>query len=416
MYPTNQRHGDGAVSGSEGSSQRRVREGGDKKRKPIREESFPAELAFQWNDFSYIDGIVDPYRKERAGPKGYPPSAILLMYLKEIRSVLGLVRFLTSNPEWLRTLGLKRRINGTEVYSAPDRTGLYRLARRIGIDGMMRILSVMVVRLMQRGVIRARSVSLDATIISAWFKDCRVRKDEQHLKRCRREVSKDRDAPWGYDHHRDRYVYGYKVHVLLDSETALPVMLTVTAAGYGESRAVPWFVSMLLMLGVRVRKFFADMGYDSNEVRLLVTQKLKAVPFIPLQTRGARGTTPEEKKARRKLLCHRFYLKNFIHRFWVDPDSKRFDREYDARTFSEQAFSVRKGSLDMDSLMHGGREWATLHSMAICVAMLAVANTALDVGRPDLMRCVKCFNGQEVNYAQPSVCQTTRKLAVAMDV
>ncbi|MDG6961122.1 MAG: transposase, partial [Nitrososphaerota archaeon] len=109
MYPTNQRHGDGAVSGSEGSSQRRVKEGGDKKRKPIREESFPAELVFQRNDFTYIDGIVDPYRKERAGPKGYPPSAmfmaLLLMYLKEIRSVLGLVRFLTSNPEWLRTLG-----------------------------------------------------------------------------------------------------------------------------------------------------------------------------------------------------------------------------------------------------------------------------------------------------------------------
>ncbi|MDG6899470.1 MAG: transposase [Nitrososphaerota archaeon] len=193
----------------------------------------------------------------------YPPSAmfaaLLLMYLKELRSVLGPIRFLSSNPVWLRALGL-RRVGGVEVHSVPDRTRFYRLARRIGVDGMMRILSVMVVRLMQRGVIRAKSVSLDATIISAWSKDCRSRKDEQHLKTCRHEVSKDRDASWGYDHHRDGYVCGYKVHVLMDSETALPILLTVTNAGYGETRTVPWFVSMLLLLSARLRKFFADMG------------------------------------------------------------------------------------------------------------------------------------------------------------
>ena len=220
--------------------------------------------------------------------------ALLLMYLKELRSVLGLIGFMSSNPEWLRTLGLKRRVNGVEVYSVPDRTRFYRLARRIGIDGMMRIISVMVVRLMQRGV-KARSVSLDAIIISAWFKDCRIRNDEQHLKRCRHEKTKDTDASWGYDLHRDKYVYGYKIHVLLDSKTALPIALTVTASGYGENRTVPWFVSMLLVRGVRVRKFFADMGYDSNRTRLLIAQKLRATPFISLLARNAKGSTPEEK-------------------------------------------------------------------------------------------------------------------------
>ena len=251
----------------------------------------------------------------------------------------------------------------------------------------------MVIRLMQAGIIRGRSVSLDATIISAWFKDDRTKKDERHLKTCRHEKSKDRDASWGYDHHRDRYVYGYKVHVLLDSQTALPIALTVTAAGYGENRTVAWFVTMILKLGIHVKKFFADMGYDTNETRLLVAGTLEAMPFIPLQTRNCKGATEKEKKARRKLLAYRFYVKNFIKRFWVDPDSKRFDGEYDVRTFSEQVFSVGKGSLSLDSLMHRGREWATLHSVATCVVMLAVARTATEVGRPDLKRCVTCFNG-----------------------
>lgn len=374
-----------------------IKDGREKKPKPIREESFPAQLVFQKNDFSYVDAIVDPNRATRSGPKGYPPSAmfmaLLLMYLREMKSVLALVRFLTTHPEWLRILGLKRRVDGVEVYSVPDRTRFYRLASRIGRDKIIEIFSRMVVDMMRAGIMKGRSVSLDATLIWAWFKDCRFRKDEQHLKRCKHEKSKDRDASWGYDHHRNLYIYGYKVHILLDSRTALPTMLIVTEAGYGENRTVPWFVSMVLKLGINVRKFFADMGYDGNATRLLIIEKLRAIPFIPLQTKNCKGSTEKEKKARRKLLCYRFYAKNFIKRFWVDPDSKRFDREYDARTFSEQGFSVGKGSLDLDSLMHRGIDWATLHSACMCILMLAVAKTALETGRPDLMRCVKCFNG-----------------------
>jgi transposase len=389
--------GDGALASSDESSCERVKDGKAKKPKPIREESFPAELVFQRNDFSYIDGIVDPNRAHRAGPKGYLPSAmfmaLLLMYLKEIRSVLDLVRFLNNNPGWLRTLGLKRRVHGVEVYSVPDRTRFYRFARRVGVDGMVEILSVMVVRLMREGVIKGKSVSLDATIVSAWFKDCRARKSEEHLKRCRREKSKDGDASWGYDHHRSRYVYGYKVHVLLDSATTLPIMLTITAAGYGENRTAAWFVATVLRLGVRVEKFFADAGYDSYATRLLIIEKLRAVPFIPFNPGSCKGSTYQEKMKRCRKLRHKWYVKSFLKRFWVDPGSKRFDREYDVRTLSEQGFSVGKGSLRLDSLMHGGMEWATLHSLCVCMVMLAVAKTASEIGRPDLIRCIRCFNG-----------------------
>ena len=36
-------------------------------------------------------------------------------------------------------------------------------------------------------------------------------------------------------------VYGYKVHVVIDSDSGLPVMLTITKAGYVENRTVSWF-------------------------------------------------------------------------------------------------------------------------------------------------------------------------------
>lgn len=70
MSPHNQRDRDRALSSSGVFSGSGLKGCKDKKRKPIREESFPAELVFQKNDFSYVDSIVDPYRKERAGPKG----------------------------------------------------------------------------------------------------------------------------------------------------------------------------------------------------------------------------------------------------------------------------------------------------------------------------------------------------------
>src|SRR5207247_7741984 len=117
---------DGGVVSSQCVSSGRVKDVEEKKLRPVREESFPARLVFERNDFSYIDGIVDPDRAHRSGPKGYPPSAmfmaLLLMYLKEIKTIIGLVRFLRNDPRWLRILNLKKRVNdGVEVYSVPKR-------------------------------------------------------------------------------------------------------------------------------------------------------------------------------------------------------------------------------------------------------------------------------------------------------
>lgn len=187
------------------------------------------------------------------------------------------------------------------------------------------------------------------------------------------------------------------MHIAIDSLSGLPIMLTVTKAGYGENRTVAWFVRMLLKLSVQVKKFLADAGYDGYRTRLLVIRKLKAIPLITLNPRNCKGSTKEEKMARCKKLRHKWYLKNFLKNFlkrwWMDPSSKRFDKEYDARTFSEQGFSVGKGSLNLDALKHKGKDWATLHAASICMVMLGVAKIAVEIGRPDLTRCIKRFQG-----------------------
>jgi hypothetical protein len=80
--------------------------------------------------------------------------ALLLMYLlRSMESILDLVRFLGTNPEWLVTLNLRRKVKGRMVYKVPDRTTFYKFAERIGVDGIIEAFSMVVVRLIKMGVI-----------------------------------------------------------------------------------------------------------------------------------------------------------------------------------------------------------------------------------------------------------------------
>lgn len=316
------------------------------------------------------------------------------MYLLSMDSVIDLVRFLRERQDWLAILDLRRRVRGRMWYKVPDRTTFYKFADRLGPEKIIEIFTIAVVQLIRMGIIKGGKVSLDCSIIWAWFKDCRYANKPNHdNRRCKRHRRRDKDASWEWEHHRERYVFGYKIHLLIDSASGLPIMLTVTKAGYGENRTVVWFIRMIVRLSIQVRKFLADAAYDSNRTRLLTIRRLKAIPFITLNPRNCKGNTPEEKMKRCKLLRYRFYARNFIKKWWIDPDSELFDREFDARTFSEQGFSIGKGSLNLDSLKHRGKAWAILHATSTCMVMLGVAKTATEIGRPDLMRCIKRFQG-----------------------
>ena len=98
---------------------------------------------------------------------------------------------------------------------------LYKFAVRLGKEKMLEIFVHAVIRLINLGIIKGEKVSLDCSIIWAWFKDCRWSNNPRHDKKeCRRKRSRDRDASWTWDNHREKYVYGYKVHVVIDSRPA----------------------------------------------------------------------------------------------------------------------------------------------------------------------------------------------------
>lgn len=56
------------------------------------------------------------------------------------------------------------------------------------------------------------------------------------------------------------------------------------------------------------------------------------------QPKELQGNSEKEKTERRKKLCEKFYKKEWIHEYWVDPDSDSFHNTMNARTYSEQTF------------------------------------------------------------------------------
>ncbi len=356
-----------------------------KKIKPIRRDGYTTKQALQAVDLSFIDEIDN----REKGRKGFKTSslikALLLMYIRGMDSLLELERFLRRHKEWQYFLDLKRTVKGQMRYVAPHRTTFNKLVKRLGIEGMTEIFTLLVVQMMEKGIIQGNVLSVDATIIEAWFKD--RNRETGKLKR-----SRDKDASRGYDAYREMYVYGYKIHVVIDVETGLPICIGVTKAGYGESRTLRPFVDFIQRrYPIDVEKFLADSAYDGNLNRLDIIEMLEAIPYIDLNARNCKGDTVEEKMARRRKLCEKFYKRERVYEYWVDPDSDSFSKIMNYRTFSEQTFSLMRDSLNLDQFRHRGIVWATAHALLIGMSMLVVANAAIAVNRPDLIRCIKCF-------------------------
>ena len=381
-----------------GAERKRKRK--DKKvRKPVRRESWPVRKVIESvteEDRVKIDRIFENARKKEIhsakGRKGFPPHALflalMLMYLKGFDSIEDFVKFLKKNRKWLKRLGLKRNSKGKQKYIVPDPSTFSKFMKRYGKEAFPKVFLYFVAILADRGVIKGKHLSIDATIIKAWVKQA-VKRSER--KRKRRKYN-DPDAAWGYCASKEIFIYGYKVHILIDVDTVLPIGILVTPANRDEGKQFSNVVKIVLdRFDFDVKKFFADAGYDYNWIRKMIITEIKATPYIDINPRNCKGNTKEEKKGRRKKLLKKWYRREFLFEYYVDPDSEEFDEEYDKRTFSEQGNSVGKGSLKLDKLKFKGIERATAHACLSLTGMLLVAITAEDVGRPDLRRCIKCF-------------------------
>lgn len=127
----------------------------------------------------------------------------------------------------------------------------------------------------------------------------------------------DPEAGWGWDHIKEKYVYGYKIHVTVDTHTELPVTLSITKAGVHDSKELTSLYQNIKKYNNRfpTRFYTADKAFDSSNIRKTLL-KDDVTPIIKASKTRIKPQYPEVflKKYAKRVSVERFFsiLKDFF--------------------------------------------------------------------------------------------------------
>ena len=190
----------------------------------------PIKIIFDNIDWSFIHPLVSG-RYLHQGAEGYDPISLfkaqLLIYLGEVSSDRKLASALRYNARLCLLCGfnfLKTPSNGTFT----------NFRDRLGEDIFYEILHKLIAQAIALKVIIGGDTAIDSTHLWAYSskfgkKTCSC-KDKCH---CPRDYS-DHDAQWGAKS-KDYIFFGYKVHLIVDAKSQLPLDVRVTPANEGDS-------------------------------------------------------------------------------------------------------------------------------------------------------------------------------------
>jgi len=181
------------------------------------------------------------------GPRHYPVkvcfSALVLMHLLNMPSETMLACYLSVHGDVAEACGFNqafKRRRGT-----PSQSALNRFKRRIGVEGFEKIFEELTRCLMKAGVAKGRWIVVDSSAVNAYF---------HH----------DPDARWGYTD-VDKPFFGYKLHILVDSKSELPIAFRVTPGNVHDSQE---YLNLLDDIeAAEPQHAYGDAAYDSQDLR-----------------------------------------------------------------------------------------------------------------------------------------------------
>lgn len=308
-----------------------------------------------------FDGMDDDELLEKLtgrvhrGCQGYPVFALwrsyLAAYVLNLPSVAQLVRALQDNPAVARACSL-------DPGAIPSEATYSRFAakltahRHLVEETFKRCVSVLYGRLPDFGNV----VAIDSTDVAAYSQSRRP---------------SDMDARWSKKkdkHGRDKWWFGYKVHMAADATHELPIRLEVTPANVGDTLR---FIPLALSLPEKPQVLTADAGYDAAENYALTFKVLGAAPIIKLNPRGRKSDDrPPHRSAKvREALRLR-------DRAGLDRDSAEWQSLYNMRVSIERLFGRMKEFRRLTQLRHRGLPKVTLHAQLSALATVAGAVSA----------------------------------------
>jgi len=272
-------------------------------------------------NLSEAKGVLESKYKYVPGNPGRPPLSptgmflsFILMFLR-MESYRDYLAFLERDNFWRRTLGFKK---------PPDIGSFTHFLQRIGNDTFEQLFQVVVQQLIDEGFLNLHQVAQDGSIL------------EGNLD--------DPEAGWGWDHIKEKHVYGYKIHVIVDVNTELPIAFSITKANAHDSTQFPVLYTKIKAYKTRfpTRFYTADKAFDSISIRKpLLNDEVK--PIIKASKTRVKPQYPE----------------------W-------FLEKYKKRVSVERFFSRLKEYLDLKRLGIYGKNNVQLYVYLICIGMLLI--------------------------------------------
>jgi hypothetical protein len=193
---------------------------------------------------------------------------------------------------------------------------------------------------LRSGLLAGHDVVIDSTLLGAWSHG-------------------DPDAAWSFPSSFHGYVFGYKLHVLLDRAARLPLFFLLSPANRNDlpfAYPLLWAGRFLLALPIHVVR--ADGAYWGKELVCFIVTVIGAQPIIPFN----------RKKQPLARVRHLVY----------------WPLSYRARAIIERFFAAAKRYYGHDTRYHLGWDAVLLHLTLTFCAILVVALVAAELGRPDL--------------------------------
>jgi len=270
-------------------------------------------------NLSEAEEVLKSKYKYTPGKPGRPPLSPIGMFLSftimflRMESYRDYHAFLEKHSFWRETLGFKK---------TPDIGSFSHFLNRVGVETFEQLFTCVVQQLLDEGFLNLHMVAQDGSIL------------EGNLD--------DKEAGWGWNHIDKEYVYGYKIHVIVDTYTELPVTLSVTKANVHDSKEFTRLYQNIKNYKTRfpTRFYTADKAYDSSNIRKTLFRE-NVTPIV---------------KASKTRIKPRY--------------SKKFLKKYVKRVSVERFFSRLKEFLDLKKLQVYGKNNVLIYSYIIIIGML----------------------------------------------
>jgi len=274
--------------------------------------------------------------RKRGHPVVYSDASVLLIAL------LARLWHLSSREVclWLSQWPTLATACGLPAHRVIDPGHFTRRVKLLGAYPFWLLYLALVWRGLRAGLLVGRDVVIDSSLLAAWSKD-------------------DPDAAWSFPSSFHGYVFGYKVHVLLDRAARLPLFFLLSPANRNDlpfAYPLLWIGRFVLALPIHIVR--ADGAYWGKTLVHFIVISIGAHPIIPFN----------RKKQPLARVRHLVY----------------WPLSYLARAVIECFFAAVKRYYHLDTAYRVGWDAVLLQVTLTFCTILVVALVAAEVGRPDL--------------------------------